>query len=320
MSTQKILVPVDFSDFSNKALEYAIFWGREFGAEITLLHVNTLMHESLDFEQMVPACEELFERQETHLREWLHEHRGRIHDHGVSLQVEVRRGVSAARVILEFITEGHFDLVVMGTHGRSGLMHLVLGSVTEKVSRLSPVPVLTTHCDIDRFAIQEIVCPVDLSDHSRLLVENALVIARAFQARLHLLYVREQLNIDSMHWLTEEAKGYYRDFDREFDTQIQARLKSFLPDDGDVPVRLEVRTASHAYAEIVAYARAHNADLVVMATRGLNRFEYFWSFGSHTERVVRRAPCPVLAMRWPELERSDVEPMDIGETTQGDRI
>lgn len=301
MKIQKILVPVDFSNFSKKALEFALFWGDEFGADITLIHVNTMFHKHFDREAFSREYLAIVEEQEAHIREWMSEH-NHLMLQG-SLELEVLEGASAANEILKYISTHEFDLVFMGTHGRTGAKHLLMGSVAEKVTRLSPAPVMTIHQDMENFKIDNILVPVDFSDYNKPLLSRAVEIAAIFDAKIHMLHVIEHPNFDSFQWFTEELKHYF-EIDDEKIKALVAHMKSYVENPVDVDIEYAVIQTGQAYEEIVSYSKDNQIDLVMMATRGFSKFEYFWTFGSTTERVVRLAPCPVLAIRQDVLTES----------------
>ena len=140
---RRILVPTDFSKFSQTALSYAAAFAEKFGAELYLLHVlqniTQVIPEILPLEppltasvaELTSAVQAAFDRvvAENHL-------------HGLPTHREVREGVPFYEII-RFAREAEIDLIVMGTHGHTGLAHVLLGSATEKVVRKAPCPVLT---------------------------------------------------------------------------------------------------------------------------------------------------------------------------------
>lgn len=296
MQVKKILVPVDFSEFSESALKYALLWGEAFSAELTLLHVNTLFHEHFDYDTLIERYREEIAQQETHIRKWMREHHLHVGRSKVKLNFEVLRSRSAANSILDFITQEKFDLVVMGTHGRTGARHLFLGSVAEKVARLSPVPVFTTHQDLEIRGIRRILVPVDFSDFSRTLVGSALEIGRAFDARVHLLHVLERLTVTSFRWMSENVWPYFK-MDEDLRGRVTGMLRDLAETPDDPRLVYEVVKAPHAYEAVIDYAGTQEIDLIVMGTRGFSKFDYFWLWGSTAERVLRLATCPVLTER-----------------------
>lgn len=147
VAIKKILVPVDFSESSRSALRYAMGLGTAMDANITVLHMNWIPAAYVGTEvMMTPVAAQgqtlqeytqtrAEESLEQMVREVCREQAGRV-------KREVGVG-DAARGIIERARDGKFDLVVMGTHGRSGLDHWLIGSVAEKVVRGAPCPVLT---------------------------------------------------------------------------------------------------------------------------------------------------------------------------------
>ena len=139
----RILVPTDFSEHSQTALLYAAALAEKFAAEIYLLHavqdlalfipeaVSVAPPIAPDIEQLTAAVRTALERQveENHLK-------------GLTIHCAVREGAPHDEILL-FARENDVDLIIMGTHGHSGLAHVLLGSVTEKVVRKAPCPVLT---------------------------------------------------------------------------------------------------------------------------------------------------------------------------------
>jgi nucleotide-binding universal stress UspA family protein len=140
---KRILVPTDFSKFSQQALMYAVALAEKFGSELCLLHVvqdlavfipdmvTTAPPIVPSLEQMTAAVQAAFDRL--------------VRENGLerlSFRREVCQGTPFLEII-RFAKENEVDLIVMGTHGRSGLVHVLMGSVTDKVVRKAPCPVLT---------------------------------------------------------------------------------------------------------------------------------------------------------------------------------
>jgi nucleotide-binding universal stress UspA family protein len=139
----RILVPTDFSKHSHNALTYAVAFAEKFGAELYLLHVvqdlAVFIPEAVavappvtpPMEQMTAAVREALDRlvRENNLAR-------------LDVHCEVREGTPFYEII-QFARDTDIDLIVMGTHGHSGLVHVLLGSVTERVVRKAPCPVLT---------------------------------------------------------------------------------------------------------------------------------------------------------------------------------
>lgn len=294
MQIQKMLVPVDFSAPSERALSYALRWADELGADVTLLHVNTLLHGKGDYEKVADTLLKITETLEARIQDWMKKHQ-REHREG-QLNVEILAGASAAKEILNYLTGRNFDLVVMGTHGRTGAKHLLLGSVAEKVSRLSPVPVLTVHHSTTNFEINDILVPIELNELARSLIDQALTLANTFNARIHLLHVIERVIPDSLN-LSKKDMRQFLELDPEAKQKATVQMCELVGDRMRPGMHLQLVEIGDPYMEILSYANKHIIDLIFMATRGFSKFDYFWSWGSVSEKIVRLAQCPVLVVR-----------------------
>jgi len=130
---KEILVPVDFSPCSRKALQCAIPLAKQFGATVTVVHVA---QECVQNPEMILADSQILEAGKTALDDLVREIGG-----SVNVQAVVRLGLPASEIV-EVAQELQSDLIVLSTHGRSGLAHVLLGSTAEKVVRHAPCPVL----------------------------------------------------------------------------------------------------------------------------------------------------------------------------------
>lgn len=147
MSFRKILVPTDFSEASVRAIRLAVALARHSGGEITLMHVGILPHiysAELGMSGGVgplftQAGEEMAREQRHHMEKIATEE---IPD-TVHHRTVIREGYPPQEVLAQVMDGGH-DVVVMGTHGRTGLKRVLLGSVAERVIRECPVPVMVT--------------------------------------------------------------------------------------------------------------------------------------------------------------------------------
>lgn len=147
MTPQHFLVPVDFSDDSNHALEYAIALASRLHARLTLLHVIQSM--SLGGTDMGVALPYAYIQDlEAELRQSLEGYVKRATEAGLQAEASLLHGVPFQEILYAAKTQ-KVDLIVMGTHGRTGLRHVLLGSVAEKVVRLAPCPVLVARQPMD---------------------------------------------------------------------------------------------------------------------------------------------------------------------------
>ena len=141
-SFRRILVPVDFSKHSERAVHVAAELARRYEGSLDLVHVYDPIAYPLPDGYVMFTRQQLdelvaeFDRQLAAMKQLASaDGVSRVHTH-------LRQG-SCAADICEFAGKGAFDLIVMGTHGRSGLSHLIMGSVAERVLRTAPCPVLT---------------------------------------------------------------------------------------------------------------------------------------------------------------------------------
>lgn len=142
LKIERILVPVDFSEHSQYALDYAAQIAQQLGAKLYLLHVVEPISYPADWgfsqigfvdleKELIDAATQELEKMTAELRE-----------RGIEVEYEVRSGSRASDVIIEFAKEKNIDIISIGTHGRSGLEHFLFGSTTERVLRKAQCPVL----------------------------------------------------------------------------------------------------------------------------------------------------------------------------------
>lgn len=140
----RILVPVDFSDFSNLALNYGCELAKKFRAELHLLSVIEDVFTLIpDFTGIPPGTENFLADQMQYSHLELEKLPGPQLANSIRIERKVIFGIPLVE-ILRYAREEEVDMIVMGTHGRTGLKHVFLGSVAEAVVRQSPCPVLTT--------------------------------------------------------------------------------------------------------------------------------------------------------------------------------
>jgi nucleotide-binding universal stress UspA family protein len=139
----RILVPTDFSPTADAALDYAFGLAERFGATLQLLHVldDPFVFEGMSAEAYIAEAPMLRTAMLDDAREKLR-HRAGPREPRVQVETEVLFG-HGARTIAEYAAERGVDLIVMGTHGRTGFAHLLLGSIAERLVRTAPCPVLT---------------------------------------------------------------------------------------------------------------------------------------------------------------------------------
>ncbi len=294
MMPKNILVPIDFSDFSDKALDYALKLAENFQSNITILHAIVLFQDDVGEEQRLQEYEDWLKRREKNIRLQMLKNHKKAQEKGLQVESVILRGVNAADVILEYLENHSHDLIIMGTHGRTGLKHILLGSISEKVVRLAPIPVLTIHRSMKDFRINKILVPIDFSLPSKEAADSAIRLARFFEASLDFIHVIEQDIHPSFY-----ASGIDSIFqiDKGLQDRVIENMHDFLADQlpQNIPTDYIV-SEGKAHKEIVEWAKEHETDLIVIATHGLSGLDYVL-LGSTTEKVVRWATCPVLTVK-----------------------
>jgi nucleotide-binding universal stress UspA family protein len=139
---EKILLPTDFSDHAHEALHFAAQLAQTHAASLCLVHVYDILPYALP-EGMPMIDEAQMSQLRDAFQKQLQQLRGRALESGIANVETLLLPGNPASEIVRVASEQHFDLIVMGTHGRTGLSHLLLGSVTEKVVRKAPCAVLT---------------------------------------------------------------------------------------------------------------------------------------------------------------------------------
>ncbi len=142
MTTQHILVPIDFSAYADDAVDYAIELAKALQARLTFLHVIHLTPMTTG-EMFAYSLEGYLNAMETAATQHLQDLVDRVHQEGLQAEMSIVQDIPF-QAIVDIAANQNIDLIVMGTHGRTGLTHALMGSVAEKVTRLAPCPVLVT--------------------------------------------------------------------------------------------------------------------------------------------------------------------------------
>jgi len=291
MTFKNILVPVDFSKTSNKAVNYALFLAEKYKAKVTLFHAVVLLQEDVDEKEHLIAYETIIEKKEEKRIKYLKSHADKGARLGVQIDSVLMRGITPAETILNFIEDKKFDVIVIGTHGRTELMKWWLGSVAEKIVRYSPIPVITIHKDYKRKpAIKKVLFPVDFSEFSKMAVKKGMRLIRKFDAKPTFMFVVEQ----------QQHPFYYMQSSEPILKSNPTLKKQLMKNLMAMAGSLKDKAAYHLaegkpHKEIEAYANTKKIDLIVIASHGMSGLDHFL-IGSTTERVVNVAPCPVLTI------------------------
>ena len=291
LTLTRILCPTDFSDISTRAEAYATALASRYDAELHLMHVDPPTPVMSPYGE-IPVDIRLFEEQREQAEKDLAAARERARAVGVAADASVRGG-QPAREILAMADEIHADLVVLGTHGRGGVEHLLLGSVAEKVMRKASCPVMvvpSSAVEGTDVLFSRILCPIDGSASSDDAVAYAVSLARETDGRLILLYVVEP--VPSGEFGALDTDEYRRLGEAHAQTLLQSAL---TPEVREWCQFEQVVALGKASERILDTAKSIGADVIVMGVRGRGAIDLM-AFGSTTNDVIRRATCPVLAV------------------------
>jgi len=288
-----ILCPIDFSEFSIRAYHHALSLAEHYRARLVVQHIVELSRYpyaeyGASEGDYAAFCRALHEGGKQQLHEFV-----KHHTHGqVPPDLEVYQGI-APDCILSCAQAHKTDLIVMGTHGRRGYDRLVLGSVTNRVMRKAPCPVLAI-CKPPQDSrpageerdhvhrLSRILFCTDFSENSEQALNYAISAAEEYDAELTLLHVLEVAPGLSK---TEEA----------INTAAE-QLDKLIPE--EVRKNLRIKTTVRVgkpYRAIIQLALEEQVDMVTMGVHGRGALDLA-VFGSTTYRVLQLGPCPVLAV------------------------
>ena len=293
-SIERILCPIDFSDISHHALAHAAAIARWYEARLTLLYVFVNL-PALDLPPLV-----LEEGDRARLFGQMRAFADIVPPEvQVDCQLQEERLVHDA--ILAQVADTQADLLVLGTHGRSGFQRLFLGSVTEKVIRKVKCPTLIVPPRAPDIApgapveFHRVLCPIDFSDGSLAALEYAINLSEEADGQLTLLHVTEMPAA-----LTQEPFVVEDEIDRIREaaaTDARRKLANLIPENARAYCTIDTAVVEgRAYREILRRATEKKTDLIVMGVHGRGALDLLL-FGSTTHHVIRASACPVLIVR-----------------------
>lgn len=297
-----ILFATDGSRGSAAAEAYACGLARSWDASLTVMNVLEFPSE-LDPENPVNQLylAELMKQATQELVEL----KARAAGRGVSAETKIGTGIPSEEVLATARGEEP-DLIVVGTRGRTGLAHVLLGSTAERIIRAASCPVLTVRAELhgeertggsrhDPSALTRILVPVDFSDCSLDALEYGALVAQRSKASIRMLHVLEPVSYGLDFTLPRVAK---RDHDREAITKRLSDLAAALTSAGLVSDF--VVSGGLPADSILHAATTHDIGVIVMGTHGRRGLSHAL-FGSVAEFVLRKSSCPVLTVRSPKF-------------------
>ena len=287
---KKILCPIDFSPGSRRAMQLAARVATADGAELVLAHAWYMPPIAYAGEYPLPpdTIRLMGEDAERGLAEASREVTGLG---APRVEAILLNGVPWAQIV-ETLQDPTFDLAVIGTHGRTGLARVLLGSVAERVVRHAPCSVLTTRPDGELARFGHVLCAVDFSESSRHAAQLAADIAARAGGKLTLVHVIE---LPVTYRGEPIASDLMMDVDKR-STHLLEQWASELAAKSTIPIATRIELGSAGARLLTVLDGEPTASLVVVGSHGRTGIGRAL-LGSVAEKIVRHAACPVLVAR-----------------------
>lgn len=284
----KILIPLDGSELSEEILDHIEYFAKRSNAEIILFRVVPFFWPD-EFLHVRKMGDEL----DNEACQYLYSVNAKLERRGIEGEVYVDEG-HIPEVICDFVKEKEIDLIAMSTHGLGGLRRWYMGSVTDKVMQISPVPVLAyrnTGKEVTSSHYKNILIPIDGSAFSENIFAQARYLVKLLNAKVWFLYV---VDLDMMKGFTTlsilKQEEKLIDTVRDYFPDLEKRLK-----EAQVDYEIVVKKGCPA-EEICAFAKGNNIDLIAMCTHGRGGIGR-WAMGSVANKVLQVSSKPVLLTR-----------------------
>ncbi len=299
---KKILFATDLSDASNRALPFAESLARKFSAKLIVCHAfDFTAVGTYDASLMVSAAR---------ARELADAAKQKIGDllRGSTLQWEPLIVEGDPALTLADTADAHgVDLIVVGTHGRTGLKRALLGSVAERLLHATHRPILTIRtsgaeqASFETWPLRRILIGCDFSPDSRTALDYGISLAQELQSELHLLHAIEPSiysRIDAM------ASTLAAELERAVEKTVQQKLDGLVPQEARTWCNVKTAVAvGQPHEELIKYAQKHSVGLIITGHRGHGLVDRML-LGSTTDRLVRTSSCPVLTVESPKEKSS----------------
>jgi len=272
---KRILVPTDFSEHAEDALRVAAQIAKKNNSELILLHMLELPQQSNDAIMGGTSIPEtmLFMKK---ANETLDEVASKNYLEGIPV-TEIVKMDKPIHGITQISKDYDIDLIIMGSHGSSGVEELLIGSNTEKVVRNSEIPVLVIKKNIPNFNASDIVFASDFSDEAKKPFEKLLHFTKLFDSKLHLVTICTPNSFKPTH-VSEKAMD---DFVKEFN------ITNYTT---------QIYNDTNIEKGIINFSNRINADVIGMCTHGRTGFAHFFN-GSISEGLVNHAVKPVITLK-----------------------
>lgn len=298
VTIRTILVPTDFSPASLKALAYGCAVAKKFSATLHLLHVNDVQFEEPALVPFLAAGMELDQKMRRRLQLVAAKCAVRV----TPARIHVRKGKAFDQICRE-AKHLSADLIIISTHGYTGLKHVLLGSTAERVVRHATCPVLVVRDFVsgggngarerEAFRLTKILVPVDFSEYSRQALTHAVALAKQFGSKVTLLHsvyphyyaTNSDYTVYDLPVLMESLR---EGAEKQMQDLVRQTAFSGVPFESQVTVGFPSET-------ILQVAADAGADLIVSSTHGRTGLKRAL-IGSTAEQMVRFAKCPVLVV------------------------
>lgn len=293
---RRILCPIDFSEASRAAFDEAAAIAEWLGAAITAVHVLSpppVIEGPLMFAALPAGA--VSDTSASRAQRALDEYVRPLRDRGLKVDALVLEDSDVERRLLAIAESLHADLVVIGTHGRTGVEWLIVGSVTDKILRHATCPILIVPPSATRRArapFTRLLCPIDFSDASLEALRFVARFAAPGNARLTLLHVLpDPPSADAFAPPETEAERARRE------AAARQRLEALMPRQATAfSEQLARVTRGIPHRSIVDVAANEDSDLIVMGIRQHGLLERMLH-GENVPQIIRHATCPVLTLR-----------------------
>jgi nucleotide-binding universal stress UspA family protein len=280
---KQILVPTDFSETANLALEHAIYMAKLYKAYIVLTHntgsnieeVTPESHYASSISNLKQHEKEIYAAADAHL-------------HKLAKKIQVENHIEVAAIttsgwidsqILKTANSVNSDIIVMGTHGARGMRELLIGSTAFRVVNDARCPVLTVRNHTQAPGFKNILLPFSDQPHSREKVNYALKFAEMYGSTIHVLGVDMEESPAHLHKIELEAK----------------QIKQIIEKHG-VPCSIQVQSSGYVGDNILEYAEKVHADLIIVMSNVDKNSISEYLMGPFSQQVVNHSPIPVLSI------------------------
>jgi nucleotide-binding universal stress UspA family protein len=287
---RRILIPYDFSETAQLALEHAVFMAKLHKAEITLAYVM----ESYSFASAISSAfgksQSEFEKKiESSANEKLQALADKLHhDSGMKVTFKMESG-KIYKKIINIAEDTDIDIIVMGTHGVSGFQDFLVGSNTYRVVMGAPCPVISVQAHAKKIGFKDIVLPIDNSHSSRQKVKHSVEIAKHYNSIVHIAGMMTMSDVDMQ---------------RRFEIKIH-QVQSFL-EEHEIAHTVKIFKTDNPASATMNYANQINSDLIIVMTdqEGTGIF-----MGNYAQQIINQSKVPVMSIR---PEEGDPEKISLG--------